>query len=175
MKPILTFLFSMLLITACSDDDNQIVFEKNQVLFQYQYINYAWVYQRDGWYIDANSKVWSFDKPQTWNEINSDTKLIEESKLSENLLNCSVSSLIVDSVQLLKYTKMINSAAKGTLTTPVSVMADYGIHKFVAYQYNPQSKTYKEILIYQWGDLEIKNQSEEAEKIRLWLESLMRK
>lgn len=165
----------MMLITACSDEDNQIIYDKKQVLFQYQYINYAWVYQRYGFYIDASAKVWSFDKPQTWNELNSDTKLIEESKLSQNLSKCSVGSLIVDSTQLLKYAKLINSAAKGTLSTPVSVMADAGIHKYVAYQYNSQSKTYNEILIYQWGDLEIINLSEEAKEIKLWLESLMNK
>jgi hypothetical protein len=48
-------------------------------------------------------------------------------------------------------------------------MADAGIQRYSAFLYNKDTKKYKRILLYQWGDELIENTSSEAKELQKWM------
>jgi len=169
MKIKVIFVFiSILLLTGCEKEDpfNQQL--SQQVLFQIEYVNYAWGYQHSGIIIDSTGNVGYFKFPENWN---SPDKLgfITESEMNENLKQLRDINYSVRRDTLLNYFRMVETASKGELTDPYNRMFDAGTTVYSGYLYYPTIKKYKQVLIKQWGDWSIDNQSPEAGEIFRWL------
>lgn len=67
------------------------------------------------------------------------------------------------------------SAARGALVKSDIYMADAGIRCKYELIYHPESKTYKQVLLDQWGDVSIKNISSEAALLSQWMDSVSAK
>ena len=64
---------------------------------------------------------------------------------------------------------LIENAAQGRLSEPVSGCADAGITTYLAYQFDRDGGTYRPVLLYQAGDWAQKNLSDEATTLSEWL------
>ena len=66
-------LFTVIFITGCKK--NIVINEKQAILFQVEYINYAWGYQHNGFIIDNEGNVLTYKNPQNWNFPDKDFNL----------------------------------------------------------------------------------------------------
>ena len=81
------FLLSILIlfIPGCKKDTS--ISERQSVLFQFEYINYAWGYQHQGFIIDNKGNVLTYNNPEGWNFPDNNLN-INEIQFNENLGKC---------------------------------------------------------------------------------------
>jgi len=164
MKRNLTILFLILLLTGCE----KITEHDRTVLFEIQYINWAWGYQHSGSIIDAAGNVREFNLPSTWNFPDSEG-YISEAGMEENLEQLGEKSCTVSKVEMEKYSDKLIHAQAGKLTTPEHQMCDFGSVSYSGYIYEPGNHRYRYVLIRQTGDFYVENKSSEASDIFEWL------
>jgi hypothetical protein len=167
MKKAAMLFLIFLLFISCSDDF-KVNTREQQVLFQYEYINYAWSYQHSGWFIDTSGNLIRYNMPSKWNYPDT-LGFIDDTAMINNLDFCYESGAIFPKLDLQAKIRLIDKAAKGTLTKPRYEMADAGIQRYSAFLYNKDTKKYKRILLYQWGDELIENTSSEAKELQKWM------
>ena len=61
--------------------------ENQQILFQYEYVNYAWGYQHNGFIIDNEGKILTYNNPENWNFREKESNLTE-AQVAENISKC---------------------------------------------------------------------------------------
>lgn len=160
-----------LLISLLSCNDN-IPITQQRVFFEVHYINYAWMYTNQGILIDSLGNIYDYNVTQAqkdgWKSADKDG-YISRTDMNKNFAFCNhiIHHVGVDSLQY--YVNKIDDAARGTLSEPVSVMADAGILQYIAYIYNEKKDSYKQILLLQWGDTQCTNSSPAASEISEWL------
>lgn len=159
-------------IIACNEEYNSTKPDQ-EVLFQTEYINYAWGYQHRGLMIDSTGRVWSYLQPKAWNFTDVHGYISFED-MKENFHQLEMTSVTINKDTLQKYYSKLLRAAYGELTEPRTEMYDAGSTSFSGFIYHPKTKKYKEVLIRQFGDVYIENKSTEAMQIYNWLISLRR-
>jgi hypothetical protein len=166
-------LLFIVLITLCSCVDN-IDFSKQRILFSVQYVNYAWSYTNNGFMVDSAGNVCSYNLSENskWNNADS-LNFISEEDMNENLSLCTRLSEGITKDTLQYYINKINAARKGKLIESDVYMADAGIKQYWAYVYDADTKKYKQILLNQWGDVQITNSAYEASEITQWLNRIL--
>jgi len=121
--------------------------------------------------IDSAGYVYSFDiskNDASWKTADKNDE-ISEADMKNNLSLCSKTSKQISTDSLNHFSSLIVKASQGSLTEPQTVMADAGMTTYVAYIFNNATGRYKKVLLYQWGDVQIKNASPEANEIADWL------
>ena len=171
MKMHITGLLCLLFLAGCEKTSNDLSDIDQLVLFQVDYINHAWGYRHSGFFVDSTGMVKSYDLPGSWNSPDS-YGFIPESELHENLDKAIKGECSVDKDEILTNLNLLYKAQKGTITDPVNVAADAGTTSYYGYIYDPSGDRYKQILLRQNGDFEVKNTSREALKIYKWLEQI---
>lgn len=172
MKNLLKFTLLLLVTTTfgCAKMDS-IDFSRQKVLFEKEYINFAWGYNHTGWYIDSVGVIYYYNKPQNWNTTDS-TNTIKLESLNSNLSYCRRLTITIDKSELAIRLAQMTNAAKGKLSNPVMEMADAGINSNYELLYNQETKSYKRILLKQIGDWRIENSSAEAESLWQWMRTI---
>nr|WP_321410550.1 hypothetical protein [uncultured Carboxylicivirga sp.] len=165
--PIFT-LFIIFLLTSCQKD-SEILPNNQRILFQVEYVNYAWVYQHNGFLIDCSGNIYYYNNPSEWNFIEDDGTFHEKA-MNENLT-------FIDSIShTINYSKIANKAAKiyqasvGPISDLKCEMADAGTIVYSAYILNNQSHKYHRILLNQIGDCSRENLSQAAIQLYHWLQ-----
>jgi len=75
----------------------------------------------------------------------------------------------VDATTFRHMVALIDAAATGERSTPVTPCNDAGITSYVAYQFDVDRNTYLPVLLYQVGDWAQQNLSREARTLYEWL------
>ncbi len=142
-----------------------------EYFFLFEYINFAWGYQHNGWLMDSTGTVRYFEVPEKWMVPSTDAAI--EIPGIENYVSRADSVITkVDRSVLIRKAQLIDTAAKGEFTEPENVMADAGSWSYYALQYDPDRETYKRILLKQDGDWEIENLSEAAMELYDWMREI---
>lgn len=173
MKPgrinLLSVLVFSFLLTGCQKD--YIVSEGQDILFQQEYINYAWSYQHYGYIIDSDGNVFSFNKPAIWNYPDKDNKLSEQ-QAKENISNCTFTGKQIPKTELQKYINYINNISASRISSPRNVGADMGSLIYYCYQYSESSLTYKATKIKMEGDVQCENLNFFSKKVVDWMNEI---
>jgi hypothetical protein len=164
----IAFLLCLTIITGCKKENNAIPALKQEVLFQIDYINYAWGYDHHGLLIDSSGNVRTYRLPNNWHFEDADGT-ISASDMHENLQQIDTVSFKIDKDSLIANFRKLPYAAMGAITEPKMVMVDAGSTQYSGYIYNANLKQYKQILLKQEGDVLIENKSSEANEIYNWL------
>ncbi len=161
-------LFMLILtITGCKKD-NQLAVLNQEIVFQSEYINYAWVYVHEGFVIDSSGNIRTYKLPKIWHFADTNG-YISAADMLENIQQLNPPSSKVNKDTLLQnYNKLI-LAASGVLTEPKVEMFDAGGTVTSGFIYDSKLKKYKQILIRQTGDVYIENQSPYAKEIYDWI------
>ena len=122
LKIILLSVF-ILFLTGCKK--NYIINDKQKILFQYDYVNYAWGYQHKGFIIDNEGNVLTYENPENWN-FQDNNHSISEIQVSENITKCRHSGKKIPVEELQKYTNYIKNIASSKITALKNVAADAG-------------------------------------------------
>jgi hypothetical protein len=158
-----------LLLTGCKKSFT--ISEKKVVLFQYDYINYAWGYQHKGFFIDNKGNVLVYNNPEEWN-FPEDDLMQSESQIAENIANCMKSEIKISEEELQKYISYIKNISSSKVTAIKNVAADAGASKFICYQYSEDTEYYKGSLIKMEGDFTCENLNFFSKKVVLWMKDI---
>lgn len=166
-------LFSTLACTKQKQDDLVILTDTNgivapAVLFEYEYVNYAWNYQHNGWIIDSHGMIHSFRQPKDWKYADS-AGFISASDMYHNLKQTDSVTGRIDSATLYNKIKLIKPASQGLITEKVNTANDAGSAKLCAFIYDKSKDRYKEVFLAVSGDFTSVNTSKEARELVEWL------
>jgi hypothetical protein len=171
MKSKIIFVVLFALITGCEKRDYPLPDINQLILFQSEYINFAWVYVHSGILIDSSGNVRGYKLPKIWHFPDT-AGYISLSDMNENIGQLDTSSFKIKKDTLLKYFNKLKNVAMSQMTKPVQVMADAGVHRYSGFLYDSKTKKYNEVLIRQSGDVYIENKSQDAKEIYNWMINL---
>ena len=173
MKIILLKVFFILFIThvftGCKKQT--VINEKQAILFQVDYVNYAWGYQHNGFIIDNEGRVLTYKNPQEWIFPDKDLKL-SGSQVHDNIEKCHFSGKTIPREELIKYARYIKNITSSKVTAPKNVAADAGSLEYICYQFSETSGTYKGSLIKMEGDFTCENLNFFSKKVSTWLKNI---
>jgi hypothetical protein len=162
-------LLSTLFITGCKR--NVSINEKQAMLFQVDYVNYAWGYQHNGFIIDNQGNVLTYKNPQIWNFPDNDFALTEN-QVHENMENCVSSGKKIPLEELKKYASYIKNISSSKITALKNVAADAGSMQYICYQFSENPGIYKGSLIKLEGDFTRENLNFFSKKVSNWLKNI---
>jgi len=141
-----------------------------KVVFEYCYSNAAWEYKLNGFFIDNEGGVWKYDHgADQWQPSRSDG-FFYEFDLEEKYRDAAKTGT-VDKKILSAMTSLIDSASQGELKQrPVG--NDIGAMSYIAYLYDPDADTYKQVILSSKGDWIVDNTASAAKTLTQWLESV---
>ena len=169
LKKIFLIFLLVLLITGCKK--NYIISDKQAILFQLEYVNYAWGYQHNGFIIDNEGNVMTYSNPEDWNFPDNDFTL-SESQVAENINKCVQTGKNIPKEELKKYTNYIKNIASSKITALKNVAADAGSLEFICYQFSESTGTYKGYLIKMEGDFTCENLNFYSKKVAAWMRDI---
>jgi hypothetical protein len=150
---------------------NNVINENQHILFQYDYINYAWGYLHKGFLIDNQGNILTYKNPQIWNYPDEDL-ILTESQLRENLENCLLTGEKISSDELEKYAGYIKNISLSKITALKNVAADAGTGQYICYAYSDTTGTYKGSLIKMEGDFTCENLNFFSKRVSVWLKGI---
>jgi hypothetical protein len=173
MKSIRLITICLFLTSCCvSGCKKNIVINENQaLLFQVDYLNYAWGYQHSGFFIDNKGNVLTYKNPQEWNFPDKNFNL-SESQVHENFVKCSNSGIKIPAEELNKFSLHIKNISSSKVTALKNVAADAGSLEYICYQFSEESGMYKGSLIKMEGDFTCENLNFYSKKVVEWLKDI---
>lgn len=138
------------------------------VYFEYEYINFAWGYQHNGWIIDRDGNVRAWDQQEDWRKPDS-TGYIGAADLEFNISLTDSVIAVVDSADLMDHVELISGAKNGYITEPRNTACDAGSSTVYAYYYDEDADGYLKVFLGSSGDFSSANTSDEARKLVAWL------
>jgi hypothetical protein len=162
-------LIAVLIIAGCKK--NVIINEKQAILFQVDYVNYAKEYVHNGFIIDNQGRILIYNNPQTWNFPDKDFTL-KENQVRENLRYCLNTGKKITKEELGKYASHIKNISLSQVTASKNIATDAGSIEYICYQFQEESGTYKGFLIKTEGDFTRENLNFFAKKVISWLKKI---
>jgi hypothetical protein len=165
-----SLILCILLLISCEKQEVGDTFPNAHqlILFQVEYINYAWGFSHSGFLIDSSGVVTKFKYPLNWHHPDS-TGYISVSEMEDNIRQLDTISFSVNKTAVLKYFSMLENISKGELIIPPYRAYDAGTTDFSGFLFDSNRQQYKHVLIKREGDRPIVNNSPEAEEVFQWL------
>ncbi len=145
--------------------------EKQAILFQVDFVNYAWGYQHTGLLVDNKGNILTYNNPSDWNFPDTDFNLTED-QVKENIGYCTDTGKPVPPEELQKYAGYIKNISSSKVSALKNVSADAGTTQYICYQFMAKSGKYKGSLMKMEGDLTCENLNFFTKKVTMWLKSL---
>jgi hypothetical protein len=164
-------LISLLSLSFAGCKKNYVISDKQRILFQFEYINYAWGYHHNGFIIDNDGNILTYNNPEEWNFADKDMSLTE-SQVSENIRKCISTGDKISADDLKKYTGYIKNIASTKLSALKNAGADAGSLEYICYQYSESTGMYKGYLIKMEGDFTCENLNFYSKKVATWMKDI---
>jgi len=168
-KKIYLLILTSILMAGCKK--NVIISNKQAILFQIDYENYAWGYQHNGLIIDSKGNILTYKNPQNWDFPDKDFHL-SENQVNANLIRCLKTGKRIHEEELKKYAGYIKNISSSKVTALKNVAADAGSLEYICYQYSESTGTYKGSLIKKEGDFTCENLNFFSKKVSTWLKTI---
>jgi hypothetical protein len=166
---ILLLFLLILPVNGCKK--NVAVSDRQTILFEFEYVNYAWSYQHYGYIIDNEGNVLSYKNPDKWNFPDRELR-IGENQVAENLSMCSPSGLKIPKSELQKYSNHIKNIAASKVSASINAADDAGSSEYICYQYSESSGMYKGTIIKMEGDFTCENLNFYSRKVAEWMKTI---
>lgn len=173
MKTFFIYIIFVLLIayTISGCKKNVVIDEKQAILFQVDYVNYAWGYKHNGFLVDNQGNILTYKNPQVWNFPDKDFNL-SESQVRDNIGNCLNTGKKIPNEELKKYANHIKNISSSKVTALKNVSADAGSIEYICYQFSEKTGIYKGTLIKMEGDFTCENLNFFTKKVTTWLKNI---
>lgn len=158
-----------IIISGCKK--NNVIKERQHILFQYDYVSYARGYIHEGFVIDDVGNILTYQNPDGWNFHDQDYNLTEY-QLAENISKCSKADLKIGKEELVKFSSYIDNISSSKVTAKKNEAADAGTSVFICYDYSEEKGIYKGYLIKMEGDFTCENLNFYSKKVSLWLKDI---
>lgn len=168
MKKFKRLLICTLLLSAfaCSKNDEIFFSANDEIVFQFEYLNYAWGKQHRGFYITANGTKYSYDNLESW--IFPEESLIKAVDFGTNLSVCTNDGT-VDLSKLNRMKTLVLSVDEKQLTKAKNEMYDAGSESYSFYVKDAAKGVYRQITLLNRGDWYQENSDKDAQEIANWL------
>jgi len=166
---ILPLLLLILFFPGCKK--SYMISEKQTIIFQYDYINYAWGYQHNGYIIDNEGNILTYNNPEDWNFMDKDM-ILTDKQVAGNIAKCQASGKKISPDELQKYTSYIKNIASSEVTASKNVAADAGTAEYLCFQYSGSTDSYKGYIIRTEGDFTRNNLNFYSKKVALWMKDI---
>lgn len=173
MKNSLKFIFLIFIfsVTATGCKKNIAISNRQSILFEYEYVNYAFSYHHYGFLIDNEGNVFTYSNPEGWNFPDRELR-ISENQLAENLAMCTPSGIKVSKSELQKYSNHIKNIASSRVSALKNEAVDAGSSEYICYQYSESSGMYKGTIIKMEGDFTCENLNFYSRKVAEWMKNI---
>lgn len=141
------------------------------VLFQYEYVNYAWGYRHHGFLIDVDGNVNGFRQPEKWIFPDS-SGLMSESELEYNLAQCDTVCGKADTDDLEHKYNKIAEIRLGKIVNHGLVMADAGTGVLSAWYWNDGAGKFEQVFLVSNGDVFKENIHHDVQPVVDWLKKI---
>lgn len=145
-----------------------------EIYFQLDYLNYAWGYQHNGYIIDGEGNVLTYENPANWN-FPDDNSLLTSRQISDNLSKCHSTGMKVSPEELKKYSSYIKNIASSKVSAIRNVANDSGSTQFLCFQASGTESTYKAHLVKMDGDFTCENLNFFSKKVVTWMKDIHEK
>lgn len=157
--------------SACSSAVGGEPLEPGSVLFEVEYVNFAWAPTWVGFYVDRDGNVFRYrlDDPGpsgSADEVFSEAELREKYDQNPELLKT------LDASEVAARYQRADEAIAGPYTEPRNACADAGVIRYSAMVYVPSAGTYRRVLLRQTGDVARANLSAAARELFAWLKQV---
>jgi len=141
------------------------------VLFQFEYINHAWVHTHQGWMIDDMGNVKGFNLPENWNTPDKDNRM-NKAELIENLASADTLYTTLKEPKLMEHFSDRYEMQGAVMDTSDTFMADAGVGALYVYLWDKKDEVYDRVLLASKGDISVTNESAEAKAAVRWLREI---
>ncbi|MFA6126912.1 MAG: hypothetical protein WC699_06375 [Bacteroidales bacterium] len=176
-----TLFLSILLMTAlgftgcmkndCGRDEDPYMTEISPVMFQYEYVNYAWGFRHHGFLIDDHGYINGFDQPSKWLTPDS-TGMLDREDLEYNLRQCDTVCGKVNIDDLRFYYRKIENVRNGKIRDNGLVMTDAGTGVLSAWYWNERAHKYENVFLVSNGDVSKINLHPDVNAMVEWLKTV---
>ena len=181
MKKLIVMLPTLIiagLFVSCEKDETIVPPSSQQILFECYYINHAWGYVHNGFFIDNEGKIKVYSQQAIgvnpdnvdWNFPDNEGNISEQA-LMENLQKTTIRDTLIDIKTLRKYFDKIYLVTDNDFTEK-NQMYDAGSMIYTCYQYNGNTRVYKQITLLENGDWLRINNNKYAKQISDWLKTI---
>jgi len=139
--------------------------------YTFEVENWAWGHQHNGWIIDADGNVMSFNLPANWKRPDS-LGFISEEDILDNLSKCKNKIKNITARKLYENNKLLEGAAIGSFSEKENTANDMGWIQYSCYQFDVEKGLYKKIKLHVEGDWSFHNESNEAKEITAWMKKI---
>jgi hypothetical protein len=172
MRFILFLTFFVISATALESCRKVNILNSDQkILFQFSYVNYAWGVNNQGFIIDNQGNILTYNQPEKWNFPDRNFNLTEE-QVAENLSYCTSTGRKVTDAELQKYASYISNLAASKVTAKKAVAADMGTFNYYCFSYSPAGSSYRQVTIRTQGDFECENLNFYTKKVVEWMNQM---
>lgn len=171
-------LLAMVMLFSCEPSQEEAPIDDPElptelaVLFQYEYINWAWGYQHRGWFIDNHGNRRKFDISESGNWKNTDNDgYISKEDLAFNFAKATEIAQQIPLLAVVQNEQLIPGTVNGDLSEPESGGADMGAFAYFCYAWNEELQMYKKQLLTVEGDWRQHNTNTDAIALTKWLKT----
>jgi len=165
------FLFCLLVVFITGCKKNIAVSNRQAILFEFEYVNYAWNYEHYGFLIDNEGNVLTYNNPEIWNFPDRELR-ISEDQVAENLSICTHSGIRIPKSELQKYSNHIKNIASTKVSALKNAADDAGSAEYICYQYSESTGMYKGTIIKMEGDFTCENLNFYSRKVAEWMKDI---
>lgn len=165
------FLFCLLVVFITGCKKNIAVSNRQAILFEFEYVNYAWNYEHYGFLIDNEGNVLTYNNPEIWNFPDRELR-ISEDQVAENLSICTHSGIRIPKSEVQKYSNHIKNIASTKVSALKNAADDAGSAEYICYQYSESTGMYKGTIIKMEGDFTCENLNFYSRKVAEWMKDI---
>jgi hypothetical protein len=171
MKKISIIILTLLLLSGTGCKKSAAPLNDSKLLFQMEYVNYAWGYQHSGYLIDGDGNILTFNNPENWNfpDVN---YILTGDQVAQDISRCSISGEKVSMEELKKFSAYIDNISQSKVSAIKNTGADAGTIQFICYRYSARDDTYRGTLLKMEGDFTCENLNFYSKKIVSWMKEV---
>ncbi|MDX9880512.1 MAG: hypothetical protein RBS73_00505 [Prolixibacteraceae bacterium] len=156
-------------LPSCIEDDKEYFSAGEEIVFQFEYLNYAWGKQHHGFLIAPDGTKYSYNNPENW--VFRENNQIKAEDFINNLAVC-VNEGKVDTDELNRMKALVLKVDETQLTEPENTMYDAGSESYSFYVKDVTKGTYRQVILLNRGDWSQENKDKDAKEIAGWLMQL---
>ncbi|HEU4558138.1 MAG TPA: hypothetical protein VFS20_09820 [Longimicrobium sp.] len=158
---------------ACERTDNLLPPEDiDTPLFEVEMRNSAWGFHWSGFYVDAEGRVYQWDRSKQPNSALADSVLTPAQLAAKYSSERSLVKTLPEGEALQRY-QLVPQAAVAQLAELKGMCADAGTVRFGAWVHSAQDGKYHRVLLHMRGDMATTRQSEAARTLWKWLDQVL--
>ena len=156
----------LLSVFACQKSEEEFFSANDEIVFQYENINYAWGKQHRGFIITTDGTKYSYDNPENW--IFPEESQLKAEDFINNLSVCTNDGT-VDKAKLNRMKTLVLKVDENQLSKSQNKMYDAGSENYSFYVKDSAKDIYRQILLLNRGDWYQENKDNDAQEIANWL------